>query len=131
MARRHICIVRPEFIAPLLAGDKRIESRFARTRRPPWDCVAPGDVVFFRPVGAAPCVGCRVRRVRQFSDLSAGSLTQLRREFGLEICAGRGYWARCRGARFGVLVWLSQPIPLKWNRPWTRAFGGGWQIVTE
>lgn len=62
MPRLHVAIIDAHAGRELLAGRKRVESRFSRQRRAPYGQVARGDQVVFKLVGG-PLIGqARVAR---------------------------------------------------------------------
>ncbi len=122
----HIAIIAPAVARRLLDGTKTIESRFSRTRRPPFGCVGAGDRVVFKLSGGPCVVDARVRRVQEFTNLTPRSVNSLRRRWNALVAADQAYWRRRLGCRFGVLVWLESVRPIRGVRRVPRQFGNGW-----
>ena len=79
--RTHVAIVDRSTARNLLAGRKRIESRFSQRRRPPLGQAYPGDTVHFKISGGEMIGTAQITRVREFEELSPGDMRRLRREF--------------------------------------------------
>ena len=103
----HVAVLWPEYLDAVLSGDKIIESRLTRTRRPPFGAVTRGDTVFFKERGGPIRAAAEVKRVESFESLTPTRVDALRRRFGGDIGAPREYWAEKRLARWGTLIWLA------------------------
>ncbi len=44
----HVAILKPAFADAVVRGDKTVEARLTKSRRPPWDVIAPNDHVFIK-----------------------------------------------------------------------------------
>jgi len=67
--RHHLVVVHQHYLTAMLAGKKRIECRLSRLRKPPFEAVATGDVLWLkppsRPICAMALVGdCRFRELK-------------------------------------------------------------------
>lgn len=127
MARRHLAIVTPHIAERLLSGEKTIESRLYRSRRPPFGTISVGDTVYFRAVGGLVFARSTARRVEQHTDLTPAAIAALRRAWSREIAAQPDYWRAKRHSRYAVLIWLEHIRPAR--RPAihiARQFGSAW-----
>lgn len=92
----------------MLTGRKRIELRLAKVRRPPFNCVRAGDILWLKPPSRPVCAfatagRCLFREVHSRRVLAA-LLKRHARAMGDET-AVREYTAA--GARFVSLIWLA------------------------
>lgn len=127
MPRQHVAIVTPIVAARLLSGEKTIESRLYRSRRPPFGIISPGDTIYFRSVGGLIFARSIARRVQQHTDLTPPQVAAIRRRWSLEIAAHAGYWKAKRDSRFAILIWLSRFRPASRHEVAApRQFGSGW-----
>ncbi len=125
----HVAIIAAALLAPLQAGVKTIETRFMTRRRPPWNRVSPGDLVYFKCSGGDYQGWTRVIAVRQYADLTPGRLNRLRRLYGKYVAAPAAYWHQRRFARYAVLFSLGSWVPLTVGPPVPRQFGSGWVVL--
>lgn len=107
LQRTHAAIVAARYVAPMLAGEKFIEARLARSRRLPFGRVAAGDEIFFRATGAACfAVRARVERVETFAGLTPTGVRGLRRRFNHGVLGTAAFWHAKLGATHATLIWL-------------------------
>jgi ASC-1-like (ASCH) protein len=68
----HLAIMKRSWnlTSKILSGKKKVESRWYKTKHPPWDLIKSGDVVYFKDSGEPVTIKAEVEKVRQFSDLS-------------------------------------------------------------
>lgn len=129
MPRAHVAIITADVLAALQAGTKRIETRFTRTRRAPFDRVLPAERIWFKPRGQRIAGFSQVSFVKQFTDLTPARIADLRRRFNHLVVASPGYWRARKFARYAVLIGLTpftaQPI----DAPLPRQFGNAWLML--
>ena len=131
MRKEHVAIVRSGVAARLLSGEKTIESRFTRTRRPPFDSVSVGDVIHFKVSGGDVIGTSRVRRLVRYADLTPTRLRSLERRYGRRLATTPAYWTQRRDCRFGVLIWLTPLRPAVTPPAIPRQFGNAWVEVSR
>ena len=111
--RHHLVVLREEYLSSILAGRKTVECRISTIRRPPYEAVSSGDLLWFklpsREIRAIATVGrCLFRELRTPADLQA-----LLDAYADEIRAseaffeGAGQWAR-----FASLIWIETVIAI-------------------
>ena len=99
-------ILRRPYLDEILAGRKRVESRFTRSRRAPFGCISVGDRLFLKVSSGPVCATASVKKVLEFENLSPGKMKQLKAKYNSLILGGEDYWADKRESKYGVLVWL-------------------------
>ncbi len=125
-SRRHIALIDRMFAADLLAGRKTIESRFMKTRRPPFGVVQAGDLIIFK-ISGGPMVGAwRASWVREFAGLSPSAMQTISRRYNNRILAPRCYWRARRNARYGILIGLASCDDFPADIRYQRQFGNAW-----
>ncbi len=127
----HVAWIRKPLADALLRGRKRVESRFSRTRRPPFGCVRVGDRVWFREVGGGWIGVARVARVRQYERLTPSAIHALCRRYQHEIAADAKYWRSRRDCRFATFLWLTDLRPVRGAPAATRQYGGAWRTLAQ
>ncbi len=80
----HVAIMKKEWqlLPKILSDEKKIESRWYRTRRSPWNEIRSGDTVFFKDSGAPVTVKAQVTKVRQFEGLTASKVAGIIDQYG-------------------------------------------------
>lgn len=130
MANYHLVILKERYLEAILAGRKRIESRFTRTRRSPFGQVLPGDKLFFKVSSGPVCAVANVAAVKNFENLAPKQIAKLKQQYNHYIGGSDEYWQSKAGCRFGFLVWLGdvkpiEPVQIR-KKDWR-----AWIILTE
>lgn len=81
----HVAIMRESWglTQKVLSGEKKIESRWYKTKRAPWDNISAGDVVFFKE-GKYVSVKADVESVLQFS-LTPEKVREILDKYGADV----------------------------------------------
>jgi ASC-1-like (ASCH) protein len=130
MAKYHLVILKKPYLDAILAGQKRIESRFTRIKREPFGQVAPGDTLFLKESSGPVCAIATIIAVKTFENLTPGKINEIKQQFNHYILADEQYWRSKADCKFGLLVWLKdiKPIePVRIHKKDWRA----WVILTE
>lgn len=106
-ATEHVAIVHPWVIDALLTGQKTIESRFSRDKRPPFGRIKKGHCVYFRATGGGYEARARASRVQCLEDLTPRLVDQIAAEHRDRIGGDDAYWEGVREARCVTLVHLT------------------------
>jgi len=82
----HIAIMRKSWglTKKILTGEKRIESRWYKSRYPPWDRIKEGETVYFKDSGDPITIKTRVDKVLQFSNLTPDRVREILNKYGKE-----------------------------------------------
>lgn len=101
----------------ILSGEKKIESRWYKSRRLPWDKIKAGETVYFKDAGEPVCLRAQVRRVMQFSSLSPDKVGQILNKYakddGIEKEEIATFFELFRDKKYCILVFLRNPQKLK------------------
>ena len=75
----HIAIMRKSWglTRKILSDEKKVESRWYTSRRPPWDRIETGDAVYFKDSGKPVTIVSEVGKVLQFSDLTPRKVKEI------------------------------------------------------
>lgn len=75
----HVAIMRREWglLAKILSGRKKIESRWYKARKSPWNRIKIGEMVYFKDSGAPVTVKAQVTKVLQFEGLTASKIFKI------------------------------------------------------
>ena len=110
--RVHVVVMHEPFLSLVIAGRKTVESRFSVTRRAPYRCVEPGDLMLLKKAGG-PVVGFSTAGECQFLELTPAVLQRLRGSYARLLCVeDPAFWSSKERCRFATLVWLRDVTPL-------------------
>lgn len=108
----HLAVFTEPYLADVLSGRKRVESRFSVRRTPPYGQVKGGDVVLLKePSG--PVVGlCQVGSV-WFYRLAPSSWKEIRGRFGRALGTRDAFFLASKsGASYATLMELQRAAPI-------------------
>ncbi len=68
----HIAIMKRSlgFLNKIIKGNKTLESRWYKTKYPPWGKIKKGDILYFKDSGKPVTIKSEVEKVIHYSDLS-------------------------------------------------------------
>ena len=68
----HVAIMKKSWglIGKIISGEKKIESRWYKSRRSPWGKIKQGDEVYFKDSGEPVSIKAKVAKVISFADLT-------------------------------------------------------------
>jgi hypothetical protein len=109
----HLAVMREPYLSYVLAGQKSIESRFARVQAPPYERVHAGDLLLLKEVGG-PVTALAVIAEADFYVLDPPTFERLRARFASALCAtDPEFWEERREARFATLMRLGEILPIE------------------
>lgn len=112
--RHHIVIIRPTYLDRIIDGRKQIECRISKLRKPPFETVATGDLLWFKLPSRAICAfavagSCHFHRL---DDPTA--LRKFVRKYERRICAEPEYLEDAtRWARYVSLIEIQSIVRIK------------------
>jgi len=113
MANYHLVILKKSYLDAILTGQKRIESRFTKTKREPFGQVLPGDKLFLKESSGPVCAVAAVAAVKIFENLTPGQITEIKQRYNHYIRGSDKYWQSKANCRFGFLVQLKDVKPIE------------------
>lgn len=114
----HLAIFVEPYLGMILDGRKTVESRFARTRKPPYQCAAAGDLIALKRSSGPVVAICTIRRAT-FHELNPRTLLMLRLRYAEAIGdSSNAFWSARRCMRYASLLHLGEiraidPFPLR------------------
>ena len=80
----HVAIMKKSWglTQKILLGQKRIESRWYKSKHSPWGKIGKGDFVYFKDSGEPVSIKAEVEKVISFSDLTPEKVSQILDEYG-------------------------------------------------
>lgn len=109
----HLAIFVEPYLTAVLEGQKTIESRFAITRRPPYNCIEPADFILLKKSGG-PVIGIALAKSTDFYKLTPAVLGELRRKFSRQLYAtDDDFWEDRASKLYATLIELDDPTPIE------------------
>lgn len=126
----HLVILKKPYLELILSGEKTVELRLTRARRPVCGRVSPGDRLALKASAGPVCGRAAVEDVAYYSDLTPERIAGIRRDFGNWIGGDDTIWESMMDCRSGLLVWLTDVRriqPIRIHKKDMRA----WVLLTE
>lgn len=126
----HLVILKKPYLGAILAGRKKVESRFTRTKRYAFGRVLAGDKLFLKVSSGPVCAVATVGAVKNFENLTPKQIIKLKEKYNDYIRGDDEYWQSKTDCRFGFLVWLEdvrgiEPVRIR-KKDWR-----AWIVLTE
>jgi len=108
MTRHHLAVVRKQYLAMIVSGQKQIECRILRRRLVPFGVVDVGDRIWFKQRCGPILATAKAARVRWQTLHGHRQFESIRRRYGRQICAEPGFWPAENGVWYVGLIWLTE-----------------------
>lgn len=111
----HVAIMKKSWglTQKILTGEKKIESRWYKTRRVPWDRIKVGDSLYFKDSGDPVTIQTEVERVLQLFDLTPSRVKEILdtygKDDGIEKERMQDFFERFKDKKYCILVFLKNP----------------------
>jgi ASC-1-like (ASCH) protein len=115
----HVAIMKKSWglTKKILDGRKKIESRWYKTKRNPWDSIKKGETIYFKDSGEPVSLMAEVDRIVQFSGLTPKKVKEILEKYasaaGIEKNEVSGFFKRFRNSRYCILVFLKNPREIR------------------
>ena len=124
----HLVILREPYLSRILSGQKRIESRFARDRRPPFARVNLGDILLLKRAGG-PLVGLALVKHVISRALTPDVLDEIRYNYAADLAIDDPhFWQMQLHKRYVTLIWIDEVYPLS-PIPLSHRDRRGWVVI--
>ena len=109
----HLAIFREPYLSFIMEGKKKVETRFATRRCPPFEGVADGDVLLLKKAGGEIVGICEVEKV-WFYHLDPNSLEFIKNRFGHLICPVDGsFWVDRESKSVATLMLIKNVVQVE------------------
>jgi hypothetical protein len=128
-AQIHLAVMREPYLSFVMDGSKLVESRFGRTRQPPFRAVHTGDLLLFKQ-SSGPVVACATVTNAMYFELDTTPLAVIRDRFAPLIRALPEFWDDKGQSRFASLFRIeevTQLVPFEVPKRDRR----GWVVVNS
>lgn len=110
----HVAIMRKSWhlTERILSGEKKIESRWYKFKRSPWNKIKINNSLYFKNSGEQVSLKARVSKVLQFSNLNPSKVKELLLSFGKDVGIRNNeissYYKMFKDKKYCVLIFLKE-----------------------
>ena len=101
----------------ILSREKKIESRWYKSKRSPWENINKGDRVYFKNSGEPVSIKAKVKKVISFSDLTPKKVKQILDKYGKDDGIGKEktpeFYKLFKDKKYCLLIFLENPRKIK------------------
>ncbi|MFA4871887.1 MAG: ASCH domain-containing protein [Patescibacteria group bacterium] len=111
----HIAIMKKSWglTRKIFSGEKKIESRWYKSKHSPWGKIEKGDTVYFKDSGESVRIKAEVSKVIQFADLTPEKVKEILDEHGkndgIEPEKIPEFFERFKDKKYCLLIFLKNP----------------------
>ncbi len=115
----HIAIMKKSWglTQKILSGQKKIESRWYKSKHSPWGKIEKGDIIYFKNSGEPVSIKTIVEKVISFSDLTPKKVKQILDEYsnddGIEKNKIKEFFELFKNKNYCLLIFLKNPERVK------------------
>ncbi len=129
---KHLAIFSGNLGEEILNGKKTIDSRFSKSKIPPFSVISSGDLVYIKPSGKDIIGQFRVQKVIFFDGLDVEVVREIRERYGDQIMADESYWKEKESSKYGTLIFIGQTTrfitsPITYSKKDLR----GWVVLDD
>jgi len=106
--RRHLAIIKREYLDLILRGEKTLECRLSRIACAPYERISVGEEVLLKESSGPVRGRAQVEQVEFFQGLTPEIIGQIRRQYHHEIKAEPEFWYVRRDCKYGSLIRLGR-----------------------
>lgn len=101
----------------ILSGEKKIESRWYKSKYLPWDKIKEGEIVYFKDSGDPVLIKTEVEKVLQFSNLNPHKVKQILERYGKDDGITKDkiseFFELFKDKKYCMLIFLKNPKKIK------------------
>lgn len=111
----HVAIMKKSWglTQKIISGQKRVESRWYKSKCSPWGKIGEGDVVYFKDSGKPVSIKTEVEKVISFSDLTPKKVSEILDEYGkddgIEKDKIKEFFELFKNKNYCLLIFLKNP----------------------
>lgn len=106
----HLAILskKRKLLSKILIGEKKIESRWYKFKRPPFGEISKGDTIYFKESGEPVSVKAKVEKVIIYENLNADLITEIIKKYGGLIGVNLNFVDEMKDKKFCILIYLNE-----------------------
>jgi len=104
----HLAILskKRKLLDKIISGEKKIESRWYKFKRPPYGLIRKGDIIYFKESGEPVSAKARVSKVITYENLNKELIREIIRKYGKLIGIDMSFMEQVIEKRYSILVFL-------------------------
>lgn len=112
---QHLAIMKKSWglTEKILSGQKKIESRWYKSKYAPWDRIKTGEIVYFKDSGSPVALKAEVEKVLQFADLTPEKVRNILDKYGdvdgIEKRDVPKFFELFKNKKYCMLIFLKNP----------------------
>ena len=103
---KHLAIFKGSGAEKILSGEKSIESRFSKSKIPPFGVISSGDLVYIKSSGKDIIGQFRVKKVIFLDGLTLDDVLDVKKRFEKQLSVDESYWKDKENSKFGTLIFI-------------------------
>ncbi|MEK7612109.1 MAG: ASCH domain-containing protein [Patescibacteria group bacterium] len=125
----HVAIMKKSWglTQKILSGEKKIESRWYKTKHSPWGKIKRGDTIYFKDAGQPVSIKAWVEKTIHFSDLVPNKARKILHTYGKDDGISKDrisyFYKLFKDKRYCILIFLKNPRKVKSFTIDKRGFG--------
>ncbi len=115
----HVAIMKKSWglVPKILAGEKKIESRWYKTKRAPFGKIGKGDTVYFKNSSGPVTVKAEVKNIKEFDNLNPRQVKEILEKWGDDDGISKGkipeFYELFKDKKYCMLIFLKNPHKIK------------------
>ena len=128
----HLAILSKEgnLLSKILSGEKTIESRWYKFKKPPFNTLKEGDMIYFKESGSQVSARARVKEIITHENLSPKKVNALLSEYASPLCIDSSYFDKIKDKKFCILIFLHNVEKIS-PFPVNRCYGTAWISINS
>ena len=132
----HLAILskKRKLLGKILSGEKKIESRWYKFKRPPFDTISQGDVIYFKESGCLVSAKAIVEKIITYENLTPQKIIEIIKKYGSSIGIDLRFSEEVRDKKLCILIFLSNPQKIESfeiNKTPNRSRAAGYHVKTH
>jgi len=107
----HLAILskKRRLLIKILSGEKKIESRWYKFKKPPLGVISIGDIIYFKESGCPVSAKAIVENIITYENLTPHRIVEIIKKYGSSIGIDLNFVEEVKDKRFCVLIFLGNP----------------------
>jgi len=105
----HLAILstKRKLLSKILTGDKKIESRWYKFKRPPFGSISKGDTIYFKESGKPVSAKAKAENVLTYENLTRNNIIKIIKKYGNLIGIDLNFVDKVKDKRLCILIFLN------------------------
>ncbi|HLD37698.1 MAG TPA: hypothetical protein VJA86_03865 [Candidatus Nanoarchaeia archaeon] len=111
----HLAILskKRKLLSKIISGEKKIESRWYKFKKPPFGRISEGDTIYFKESGEPVSAKANVQRILTYENLNSGTIYKIVKEYGSLIGINLNFIKEVKDKKFCILIFLGNAQKIK------------------